>query len=279
MAGAAARSSTSRQRPCCSRPGSTPTPRRSHDMTRPPVRGDVGYDDPDAADDDYDDEYDDDDDFDDGEYEELRTGGGSRPGEVIVVLRSLLALCPPASPAACASYVRCQLDPSGEPGAAVRLTVPTGSTNGADRPAARGRRRHRRRPGVPVLPAVQGRGGLPGRRLRVPGELGGLGRPRRARRASPCRPSSSPVHRARGPHHQPDPGGDRRRRRRVRRRPASPRSCSWRQVRPRRPCRRRSRASRASCSRTRTRSRRGRTSSPPSTAWRSSSTPSPPRST
>ena len=91
-------------------------------MTRPPVRGDVGFDD--AADDDWDDAYDDE--YDDAEYEELRTGGGVAR-KILMVLVVVLALCFFVA-LGMGLWVRSQLDPGGEPGATVRLTIPTGST-------------------------------------------------------------------------------------------------------------------------------------------------------
>ena len=102
----------------------------------------------------------------------------------------------------------------------------------ATSPAARGRGRHRRRPGFRVLPAVQGRRGLPGRRLRVPGELGGLGRPRRARGRSRCRRSRSPFTVPEGLTIAEYPGRDRRRRRRLRRRARIAELLATGQVRP-----------------------------------------------
>lgn len=100
-------------------------------MNRPPVRGDAGFDvpgsdDPDDADWDEDlgpDEYDDED---DDEYVELRAPGGvgRKIAAILLVILALGALLAGGA----ALWIRSQLDPGGEPGAAVRLTIPTGST-------------------------------------------------------------------------------------------------------------------------------------------------------
>ena len=178
-------------------------------MNRPPIRGDVGFDDPE-----FDDDWDDEDDDAGYEYEELRTGGGFGPQ----ARRRPPDRAHPgrAGRRGAVLWVRSQLDPSGEPGEAVRLSIPTGSTtsdiarildDAGVIPDAQAFR---------VLPAVQGRGVLPGRRLRVPGELGGLGRPRRAA-GRPAAAGLRPVHRPRGTDDRPDPGRAGRRRRRLRR--------------------------------------------------------------
>jgi UPF0755 protein len=92
-------------------------------MKRPPVRGDVGFDDPDT-----DDDWDDDEDGEDPryEYEELRTGGGWGR-KVFVVLLVVVSLGVLLAGGA-ALWIRSQLDPGGIPGETVRLTIPTGST-------------------------------------------------------------------------------------------------------------------------------------------------------
>ena len=91
-------------------------------MNRPPIRGDVGFDDPE-----YDDDWDDEDDEDAGyEYEELRTGGGVAR-KLVAVLLIVLTLAVLVAGGA-VLWVRSQLDPGGEPGEAVRITIPSGST-------------------------------------------------------------------------------------------------------------------------------------------------------
>jgi UPF0755 protein len=96
-------------------------------MTRPPVRGDTDWRD---VDDDRDDGYDDvETSYDDDDYEVLRPES-SRGRRVLVVLATIAAVLLVLAFIA-ASYVRGKLDPGGSPGDAVRVAIPTGSTNGA----------------------------------------------------------------------------------------------------------------------------------------------------
>lgn len=101
-------------------------------MTRPPVRGDDDFDDAGAAapGDEWDEQHPDDiwadteDEY--AEYEELRPES-SRWRRFAIVLTAVVGLLAIAA-IGVAWYIRGQLDPSGDPGAEIRFTVPAGSS-------------------------------------------------------------------------------------------------------------------------------------------------------
>jgi UPF0755 protein len=101
-------------------------------MTRPPVRGDDDFEDGGAAapGDEWDEQHPDDiwadpeDEY--AEYEELRPES-SRWRRFAIVLTAVVGLLAIAA-IGVAWYIRGQLDPSGEPGAEIRFTVPAGSS-------------------------------------------------------------------------------------------------------------------------------------------------------